>query len=172
MINKVVAKKKDGTLIKGTTGDFFPDKYIFHVHSRGLGEYSVQEVVVNDLKAVFFVKKLEGDKSQHDTPKKTVKTKRPTIGRHIRVFFQDGEVIDGLSHSLHMDRLGFFMTPIDTTSNNERIFLVLSSVETILVDDRAIKLSVVQKTERICHVCSNKIEGEWKYCPFDGTQIK
>ncbi len=171
MISKVVVKKKDGTLIKGTTGDFLPNKHIFHVHSRRQDKYNIYEVIVNELKAIFFVKELEGNKSKHDIPKKTIEPQH-TIGRHIKVFFYDGEIIEGLSHSLHLNNLGFFMTPIDPTSNNERIFVVLSSVETIVTDNQTIKFSVVQETEKLCHVCRNKMKDEWKYCPFDGTKIK
>ncbi|MBI4685853.1 MAG: hypothetical protein HY755_11735 [Nitrospirae bacterium] len=169
MVNKVVAKKRDGTLIKGTTSDFLPNKNIFNVHSRGYGTYNISKVIVNELKAVFFVKKLEGNKASHSMPKKNIKPRQHTIGRHIKVFFQDGEVIDGLSHSLHLDRLGFFMTPADTTTNNERIFVVISSIEKIMVDDQIITFPVEQKIGKVCHICGNDIDPEWKYCPFDGT---
>lgn len=134
---KVVAKRKDGTLIKGWTGDFLPSKNIFHVHSVS----AITEVNVNELKAIFFVKELEGDRNIHDRTGKDYNLTRRTIEKHIRVIFNDGEIIEGLSHSLHIDRQGFFMVPIDASSNNERIFVVLLSVEKIIVDNKVINFS-------------------------------
>ncbi len=172
MISKVVAKKKDGTLIKGTTGDFMPSKKIFHVYGGRHAAGDVAEVIVNDLKAVFFVKKLEGDISLHSKPRKAEELKRTAIGKQIRVTFYDDEIIEGFSHSLHLDRQGFFMIPLDILSNNERIFVVLSSVKSVFVKERVLTFSTWSKSEITCLKCGNKLENNWKFCPFDGTKIK
>lgn len=171
MTSKVVARKKDGTLIKGTTSDFSPNKNLFRVHSRHTGDYNVHTLKINELKAVFFVKKIEGDKISHDKPQKANKLRFHTIGRHIKVFFHDGEIIEGLSHSPHLDNLGFFMTPVDVDSNNERIFVVLQSVEKIMVDDQTFDFPFTREIVRFCHVCGNRMEAGWKYCPYDAARI-
>ena len=64
---KIVAKKKDGSMIKGTTGDFLPYRNMFHLSPEGDPSTSVQ-VFVDDLKAVFFVKMFEGCKTPHNRP--------------------------------------------------------------------------------------------------------
>jgi hypothetical protein len=169
MLTKIVAKKKDGTLIKGMTSDFFPNKSVFHVNMSGPGNLLV-EVPVNDLKAVFFVKDLEGRKSPHSRPSQTEKSGQ-SIEKAIRVFFKDNEVIDGYSHSLHFDRTGFFMTPSDPNDNNERIFVVLSSVTNVIADGKAIDLTSGGRTGKTCEVCGKLLDLSWKFCPFDGTKI-
>ncbi len=137
MLTKIVAKKKDGTLIKGMTGDFLPDKNSFHLN---ISPTDVIEINMSELKAIFFVKKLEGDRLLHDSRMNINNLPQHAAGKHIMVTFHDGEIIKGFSHSLHMDRLGFLMVPIDKESNNERIFVVFSFVKNILVDGRPITL--------------------------------
>lgn len=171
MINKVVARRIDGMLIKGTTGDFSPDKNTFHVHDREHGKYDVHTIKLNDLKAVFFVKSLQGDKAAALKKHKEVIFENPEIGKHIRVFFHDGEVVDGRTHSFHLDKMGFFMTPIDKKSNNERIFVVLQSVEKIKLDDQMLYFPLTNVAAGFCGICGRKMQDEWKYCPFDGAVI-
>ena len=57
--NKVIARFKDGTLIKGNTSDFFPNKARFHITCM---DGKIEKVSLEDLKAVFFVKDFEGNK--------------------------------------------------------------------------------------------------------------
>ena len=49
----------DKKLLKGTTQDFFPNRPLFHLTPAGGGD--AVEVRTNLLKAVFFVKNLEGN---------------------------------------------------------------------------------------------------------------
>src|SRR4030042_6061086 len=61
--NLVVARYKDGRLVKGITHDFGPQKKAFHVVSlggEGEARGKVYEVFLSELKAVFFVKSLRG----------------------------------------------------------------------------------------------------------------
>jgi hypothetical protein len=60
--NYVVARYRDGRIIKGITYDFGPQKRGFHVNSVGEDVGKVSEVLFSELKAVFFVKSLEGRK--------------------------------------------------------------------------------------------------------------
>jgi len=50
--NKVVARFRDGKIIKGFTQDFFPNKDVFHISGTERGK-DLAEVLVPDLKALF-----------------------------------------------------------------------------------------------------------------------
>ena len=63
IINKVVLHFLNGTIMKGTTGDFFPNKTQFHLTDV---EGKTEAINVDQLKAIFFVKDLVGDKSRPD----------------------------------------------------------------------------------------------------------
>jgi len=170
MLTKIVAKKKDGAMIKGTTGDFLPYRNMYHMAVDGSSDANV-EVLVDDLKAVFFVRTLEGSKAPHNRPPERSSGLLSTE-RKIAVTFMDNEVIEGYSHSFHLDRLGFFMNPVDPNDNNERIFVVLSYVKSILSDGKPIDLNAGTVSEKTCEICGKKLDLRWKYCPFDGTRIK
>lgn len=172
MVNLVVAKKKNGTMMKGSIGNFLPNKLSFHLNIRTDEKESTIELKVEDLKAIFFVKRLEGDKTSHDVPEKITLPKIHALGKHISVNFVDGEVIEGFTHSLHLDRAGFYMTPNDATSNNIRIFVVLSSVAKVVADGKEIILATDTGTKLRCKKCKNEMDIQWQYCPYDGTKIE
>jgi len=171
MLTKIVAKKKDGAMIKGTTGDFLPYRNMFHLNLGGKPG-ATAEVLVDDLKAVFFVKALEGSKAPHKRPSGKSVSAKQSVEHQIQVTFMDNEVIEGYSHSFHLDRLGFFMRPVDPHDNNERIFVVLSYVKKILADGKLIDLHAGALSEKTCEICGKKLDLSWKFCPFEGTKIK
>ncbi|MBI5847931.1 MAG: hypothetical protein HZB31_08285 [Nitrospirae bacterium] len=171
MLTKIVAKKKDGSLIKGMTGDFLPFRNSFHMTVDNTSDPMI-EVPIDDLKAVFFVKTLEGSKAPHNRPPEKAASEKSASERRISVTFMDNEVIEGYSHSFHLDRLGFFLRPIDPRDNNDRIFVVLSYVKDILSDGKAIDMNAGAVSEKTCELCGKKLDLRWKYCPFDGIKIK
>jgi hypothetical protein len=171
MLTKLVAKRKDGSMLKGTTGNFLPYRNMFHMNLDGEPN-NIVEVLVDDLKAVFFVKTLAGSNAPHNRPPDRSVAGMQSIERQISVTFMDNEVIEGYSHSFHLDRLGFFIKPIDPNDNNERIFVVLSYVKNILSDGKAIDLNAGAVSEKTCELCGKKLDLRWKYCPFDGTKVK
>jgi hypothetical protein len=122
--NKVVVKSKDESLKKGTTRDFFPNKPQFHLEDMN-GELS--EIKIEDLKAVFFVKDFEGNKSHQKSYADNV----AGGGKKVKVNFKDGETIVGYTLGYSPDRQGFFVTPADLHGNNERIFVVKSATEKV-----------------------------------------
>ena len=63
----MVARNQHGELIRGTSDDFRPDQYFFHVVDPRTRERV--RVLRTQLKAVFFVKSLTGD--PHHTEKKS-----------------------------------------------------------------------------------------------------
>jgi hypothetical protein len=124
IVNKVVVRFKDGVIMKGQTSDFFPNKKEFHLEVQP-GE--IVSINTNELKAVFFVKDLEGDKNRKDMYGDII----AGGGKKIEVQFADGEVIVGFSQGYSPDRIGFFFIPADKKGNNDRIFVVTSATKKI-----------------------------------------
>jgi|LQYC01.1.fsa_nt_gi hypothetical protein len=124
IINKVVVHFQNGTIMKGTTGDFFPNKTQFHLIDV---EGKTEAIDVNQLKAIFFVKDLAGDKSRPDH----YDISTTGAGRKIQVEFYDNEVIIGQTLGYSPERQGFFMTPADPQSNNGRIFVVRTAAKNV-----------------------------------------
>ena len=123
-MNKIVVKFQDGTLIKGQTSDFLPNKKIFHLE---LTDGQTVSINIEQLKAVFFVKDFKGNKLY----KKDYKDVIPGGGKRIRVKFTDGEVLVGYTQGYSPNRTGFFLVPGDMHSNNERVFIINSVIEKI-----------------------------------------
>jgi len=122
--NKVVVQFKSGKIMKGNTSDFFPNKTQFHLTKLN-GE--VENIDVEQLKAIFFVKESEGNESRSDKYDDEI----TGGGRKIQVEFSDTEVVIGYTLSYSPDRHGFFMIPADLKGNNERIFVVKSATKTV-----------------------------------------
>ncbi len=125
--NKVIAHYADGGLLKGTTLDFFPSKDTFHVLEDS-GD--IHEVVVNELKAIFFVKSFDGDP---DRQERRGFFTRYTQGKKVMVEFHDGETVFGYTLSYSTKGLGFFMFPGDPNSNNTKIFIVHKTTRRVKV---------------------------------------
>jgi len=121
---KVVVKFKHGDIIKGTTLDFFPNKPLFHIETLH-GE--VRKVIIEDLKAIFFVKDFEGSKEHTELYDDHI----TGGGRKIKVRYNDGEEIIGYTLGYSPERQGFIVTPADLDCNNDRIFIVKSATEKI-----------------------------------------
>jgi len=79
------------------------------------------------LKALFFVKDIEGNKDYKETYNDIIQGG----GRKIRVEFADGEVIVGFVLGYSPDRQGFIMSPADSNGNNNRIFVVKSATRNV-----------------------------------------
>ena len=120
--NKVVIHFKDGTIKKGNTTDFLPNKKSFHLNTL---DGSVDEIDVENIKALFFVKDHEGDKGRKREYKDTI----AGGGKRVEVSFNDGETIIGYVLGYSPDRQGFIMTPADLGGNNERIFIVKTAIK-------------------------------------------
>jgi len=119
--NKVVVAFLDGRRLKGYVYDFSALKDSFNVlpADKPLQEHGVK-VLMQDLKAVFFVKEFWGNAQYHDQPI----VDEHIHGRKIEVAFRDGEKILGKTEGYNPQKLGFFMVPGDPASNNIRIFVV------------------------------------------------
>lgn len=135
MPNRVVVRFLDGRIERGYTTDFQPHKEVFHLVSKGEGTQQGKSLAIRmaNLKAVFFVKELHGlDKDRPVVKREFTELKdKKLIGKKVQVEFVDGEVLNGITLGYSPQRRGFFFTPIDPESNNERIFAVLSAVKEI-----------------------------------------
>ena len=129
--NNVVARYRDGRIIKGVTYDFGPQKRGFHVNSLGEDVGKVSEVLFPELKAVFFVKSLEGRKGPL-SPKELLEERSEPVGPiKVKITFFDGETLVGTTHGYTVEREGFFVVPLEKDSNNLRIFIISSAVKQI-----------------------------------------
>ena len=122
--NKVIVRFKDGMILKGNTSDFFPNKVSFHLHRL---DGKIEKINIETLKAVFFVKDFIGNKDYQKKYEDTIHG----AGRKLELEFTDGESITGYALGYSPDRHGFFITPADLNSNNERIFVTKSATKSI-----------------------------------------
>lgn len=126
-MNQVVAHFADGRLLKGETGDFSPAKDSFHIVTREAPR--PVEVRTAQLKALFFVKDLQGNPNHLE--KGAFDPSHPAPGRKIMVTFQDGEHLVGTTQGYQPGRPGFFMIPADPESNLERCYVVASAAKSV-----------------------------------------
>ncbi len=123
--NRIVARYLDGRMLKGVTRDFSPNRPILHVDLQDGGP--AVELRFKQLKALFFVKALEGDSSRQDLRGFVHGPAETQQGKKIAVRFRDSEFICGYTLSWSPDREGFFLFPADAYGNNQRIFVITSS---------------------------------------------
>ncbi|MBN1433769.1 hypothetical protein JW921_03360 [Candidatus Fermentibacterales bacterium] len=127
-VNKLVAHYKDGRVFKGFTRDFVPAKPSFHLASVANQDF-VKEIVLDELKALFFVKDFSGDPSYE--PKQDFSAISTAPGKKLKVKFQDGEVLLGTTQAFHRDKTGFFLYPADPACNIQRAFVINSALESV-----------------------------------------
>lgn len=125
---KVVIRYVDGKIIKGHTNDFFPNKPKFHLHpvSSSPAEEGI-EVLIKDLKAVFFVHDFEGNPQYNE--RKEFAEGQKVFGRKVEMTFADGEMLVGTTMGYDPTRPGFFIAPVDPMSNNIKVFVVTAAVK-------------------------------------------
>ena len=122
--NKVVARFKDGSLLKGTAQDFSQDKSMFRFEPVS-GEEQI--IDVEQLKALFWVKDFNGNPDHKDLYIDDL----DRGGKKIEVKFIDGELMKGHTLDYSTDKPGFILMPADPDSNNIGVFVVNSASEKI-----------------------------------------
>jgi len=129
--NKVVARFRDGKIVKGVTNDFFPNKDVFHISDTERGK-NLTEVRVPDLKALFFVKSFEGKKDhrKYDHPDVLEKLSK-TAGVKLKIIFSDGEQMLAFTQGYEPGRKGFFIFSPDPESNWERAFVLKQATKEV-----------------------------------------
>ena len=126
---KVVARYIDGRIIKGFSQDFFPNKDRFHVTPADNPSGETVEILLKQLKAVFFVRDFVGN-NEYNERKGYIQGDKPS-GRKIEVTFKDGEVLVGTTLGYDPNRPGFFLFPADPKSNNVRVFAVTPALKKV-----------------------------------------
>ena len=126
---KVVARYRDGKLVKGFTRNFFANKDCFHVSPPEDPYGEPKAILMKDLKAVFFVRDFAGN--PHYAERKEFPIGQTLYGRRMEVRFCDGEIIVGATLGYGGDRIGFFIAPPDPNCNNIRVFAVSTAVENV-----------------------------------------
>jgi hypothetical protein len=127
--NLVVARYRNGQVVKGYTRDFFPERPVFHVLPRG-GSQPVP-VKTAELKGVFFVRDLLGNKLRHKNRRFPATDQGPQLGRRIAVLFEDGELLVGHSQTYSLERPGFFVFPLDPQGNNIRVYVLRAATKQV-----------------------------------------
>lgn len=137
---KVVARFMDGKLVKGYVNDFSIESDSIVLDDPNT--HQQHRVLINNLKAVYFVKTFKG-------VSKYIERKafgmRKHQGRKVFIKFRDKESVVGFIEGevpwdkgfslakLGKKAKGFFITPADGESNNEKIFVVGSAIWEITI---------------------------------------
>jgi hypothetical protein len=129
---RVVVHVKGGKLLKGFTHDFRPGKSAFTLISEEKEDRGkTHEVRIADLKAIFFVRRLEGNVLYREKKKFKEVSATHLQGHRIELRFKDGEVIRGTTLDYSVGKQGFFVTPVDPMSNNQRIYVVADALRAV-----------------------------------------
>ena len=125
-MNKVVAHYQSGRVAKGIARDFTPSKDRFLLQGE---DGQSLEILLADLKGLFFVKDLDGDLGHAKSNLFDLQDMTP--GRRIRVEFKDGETLQGITQGYSPDRFAFWVVPADRKSNTERAYIITSSTHKV-----------------------------------------
>lgn len=123
--HRVVVRYVDGQILRGYSNDFNPGREHLQVGSTVNAPAGDRLLVpLSRLKAVFFVKSLEGNPERVDD-----QTFEVSPGaRRVEITFRDGEVIQGSTMSYKAEGQGFLLLPANSRGNNLRIFVVTGAV--------------------------------------------
>lgn len=123
-LNKVVVRYQNGDVKKGRTGDFFPNKDVFHLQ---LTTSETVPIHIEELKVVCFVKDFEGNKDRMDAYIDDL----PGGGLKVQIEFSDGEKLIAYTQGYSPNRSGFFVVPADLKNNNDRIYVINAATKKI-----------------------------------------
>jgi len=115
-----------------TTPRSLPDTF----RVRLVGSDVVEEIPIDEVKAVFYVNNFDGNSSRQDL---SFHTRAPVFqGVWMRFQFRDGEVMEGIVHNSlrYLVDPGFFVLPTDPNSNNRLVYVPKSA----LIDHRILGL--------------------------------
>jgi hypothetical protein len=134
MLQKVVAHFIDHNILKGTSADVDPKRPLCHIQTTSSG---VLEVDLRQVKALFFVKDLNGQPKYDEVHEVTEGDQRLRGTRQVEIEFADGERLGGLMNRYPPIGPFFFILPLDQRSNNVRILVNRDAVAKMrALDDR------------------------------------
>lgn len=119
----VVVRYLDGSMVKGMTEDFAPGGSSFTVIQHDKHKVPIQSF--EGVKAVFFVKNLEGNRLYDEHRDFALANQ---FGRKTVVFFRDKEEMCGYTLIGQTDQPQFFLFPVDPKSNNAKVYVIKDSV--------------------------------------------
>lgn len=123
---KIVVRYRDGGMLKGYTLDFHQSRGHFSLWPSVNAAGSERVIVpLARLKALFFVRDFAGNPAHTTSP---AHVDESAAGRRVEVTFLDREVVRGRTLSYRPDGSGFFLTPSDTSGNNQRVFVITAAV--------------------------------------------
>jgi hypothetical protein len=125
MSNNVVAHYLDGRIVKGTSLDVDPAKPTCHIRPL---DGPPHDIKLADLKALFFVRSLEGNPAYQDARIADPSDPRLRGSSQIELRFHDGESMLGLTNRFPPNRPFFFILPIDPHTNNIRVLVNRAAV--------------------------------------------
>ena len=137
---KVVARYSNGQILKGYVKDFVVGSETVTVED--LETHSERNISIDELKALFFVKSFTG-RGEYVEKKAFGIRKNP--GRKVFVKFKDNETLVGYidgeipwekGFSLAKEgntAKGFFMVPVDSDSNNIKVFVVGTAIQDVTI---------------------------------------
>ncbi len=136
---RVVARFSNGKRLKGTTQDFKPASPRSHMIPAAGG--APVEVRTDELKAVFFVRDLEGKASRAKLEGFLAAPAETSQGKKIAVRFRDEELLCGYTLAWSAERTGFFVMPADIEGNNLRVYVVTAAAAEVRVGPAAEQLA-------------------------------
>ncbi|MGQ0646511.1 MAG: DUF6982 domain-containing protein [Gemmatimonadaceae bacterium] len=128
--NAIVARFADGRTVKGMSLDVVPERPTCHIRTA---EGNMVEVELKDLKALFFVKSLDGDPEHVEADVIAPTDPRLRGAKLVDVRFHDGERVVGVAMRYPPNKPFFFLVPVDTKSNNLRILVNQAQVGSMTV---------------------------------------
>jgi hypothetical protein len=130
MEHKVVAHFLNGRLVKGASTSVALDRPPCHVMTP---DHRAVLVPLSELKALFFVKDLEGDRTHRDHQVIGSSDPRATGAKRLKITFRDGEQLVALAPTYEGTRQLFYVLPADPSSNNLRILVNRKAVAAVEV---------------------------------------
>jgi hypothetical protein len=126
---KVIVRKMDRDSVQGYVAPvFIMDGKVELLNTAG----KVVLIELAEVKGVYFVRDFEGSEA---FARKTFATRPRTEGLWVRVKFRDNEIMEGMMPNdlTQLSAEGFLLTPPDTRSNTQRIFVPRSALAELTV---------------------------------------
>lgn len=128
---KVVVRKLDRESVKGFVN---PSSYLGPDGIELMDLEGRRTVIpLEEVKGIYFVREFDGNNERLE--RKTFLSRPKMAGIWVRMTFKDAEVLDGLmsENLLELEPQGYLVTPPDVFSNNLKIFVPRTALQTLEV---------------------------------------
>lgn len=132
----VVARLLDGGKVKGRSTDFHPEQDHFTIAPADTS--LPVRIPVAELKALFFVRSLDGNPERQDHREFRLKH---GVRSKLWLEFQDGERMAAWPVSPTMGKQGFYVLPTDSDSNVEKAWVYRPALKKVLQGEEADRAS-------------------------------